>query len=96
MEDEEEKSTQYGLVMPFVVCDNQGGPYESHSFVAGVRFGQWYEILKADPIQHSNYEPKELVPQLDLLAMDQGYEIESTPWPEDPNWVMVVMTRLER
>lgn len=30
---------EYGLVMPFVVCASNGGPYEDDSFVAGFALG---------------------------------------------------------
>lgn len=88
------EETQWGLVLPFVVCESKGGPYEDHAFVAGVRYGLWSQLLKLQPSEHANYEPKDLVPQLDLLAMHHHYRMIVEPWEDDPTnyWVLVTMT----
>lgn len=93
MMDDNPEETVYGLIMPFVVCTSQGGAYDDGAFVAGVRFGRWVELLKLKPTQHSNYEPKDLVPQLDLLAMQHHYRMASEPYEDDPEnyWVYVTM-----
>lgn len=86
--------TQWGLVMPFVVVESVGGLYEDNAFVAGVRYGRWAELLKLQPSEHACYEPKGLVPQLDLLAMHHHYRMIVEPWEDDPdgNWILVTMT----
>lgn len=89
---DENNEEVYGLVMPYVVCEEYGGPYDAESFVAGVRFGQWQSLLKLLPTMHTTYEPEALVPQLDLLAMDAGYHIRTEPWDVDPHWVKVTMS----
>lgn len=82
---------EFGLVMPFVVCATQGGPYEDHAFVAGVWFGQIGQILRhcqetgSDPDQFEMPVPTPLVPQLDLLAMHHGFTMTSEPWSEAPD-----------
>lgn len=81
---------EYGLLYPFVVCDDHGGPYPSEAFVAGVRFGNWQTMLKVRPHQHQSYEPPALVPQLDLLAMHEGYTMTTKPWSDD--WTLVTFT----
>lgn len=91
--DEKDHDAEYGLVTPFVVCTSVGGPYDDDSFVAGIRLGLWQSLLKLQPSEHANYEPAALVPQLDLLAMQNGYRMISEPYEESPNWVLVTMTR---
>lgn len=94
--DEEEEEIHYSLVIPFVVCKSQDGPYDDNAFVAGVRYGRWAELLKLQPTQHAEYEPNELVPQLDLLAMHHRYKITIEPWEDGNNeWSLVTMTRGE-
>lgn len=82
---------EFGLIMPFVVCQSNGGPYEDSSFVAGARFAKWDMLLKLQPAMHQEYEPVALVPQLDLLAMHLGYKMITEPWEESPEWVLVRM-----
>lgn len=83
----------YGLVMPFVVCEDQGGPFDSGAFVAG------YECGACDLMLHSlkrvggtfqRYVDPRIVAQLDLIAMQHGYEVTSEPWNEHPDeWTLV-------
>lgn len=42
---------ELSLVMPFVVCTSEGGPYEDESFVAGWDLGTLDARLDAGPIQ---------------------------------------------
>lgn len=74
---------EYGLVMPFVVCEDQGGPYKADAFVAGVWYGQIDSVLKLGGLW-SGYVPSPLVPQLDLLAMHYGRTMTAVPWDEHP------------
>jgi hypothetical protein len=82
----------YGLVMPFVVCQPDG-PYDPASFVAGIYAG---ELLTLLPMMAKvmgslvRYYPTALVPQLDLIAMENGYRIVAEPWDEHPEeWTRV-------
>lgn len=38
-DDHEEHDAEFGLVMPFVVCESQGGPYDDNAYVAGFEAG---------------------------------------------------------
>lgn len=87
----EQDDMEYNFQYPFIVCESNGGPYDDVSFVSGVRFGCWMTLLKLMPSQHSEYEPKSLVPQLDLLAMNNGYRMIVNPF--DDYWVLVTMRR---
>jgi hypothetical protein len=90
-----EPQREWGLVMPYVVCQSQGGPYEDQSFVAGARFGGDMAELRAEkPATWQSYVYPGMVPQYDLLAMEQGYTMTSEPWDEHPDeWVLVTFTR---
>jgi hypothetical protein len=91
----DDHEAEYGLVMPFVVCDDNGGPLDAHSFVCGVRYGALAERLALPWLQgHSEYVEPDLVAQLDLLAMHLGWVMEVTPWGEHPDeWVFVSFAR---
>ena len=83
------------LVMPFVVCQSNGGPYDDVAFVAGARWGQDHHTVKTEnPDEWSAYVYPEMVPQYDLLAMDQGYTMTTEPWAEHPDvWVLVTFRK---
>lgn len=90
-----EPEASYGLVMPFVVTSDAGGPYDSTAFVAGARFGQDATELKAElPDEWERYVYPPMVPQYDLLAMHHGYEMTSEPWEDFPDeWVLVTLKK---
>jgi hypothetical protein len=86
----------YGLVMPFVVCESVGGPYEDRAFVAGVRYGQIAaEVAELKPGHAWSWTVETpLVRQLDLLAMHEGLTMTAEPWDEHPDeWVHVILVR---
>ena len=86
----DDDSPSFGLVMPFVVCSDQGGPYDPGAFVAGCYFGELGERLKAGENPVMKYVPTPLVPQLDLLAMQYGYQFKAEAWAEHPDeWTEV-------
>lgn len=88
------------LVMPFVVCQSQGGPYEDDAFVAGFQAGQIDRSLRAATIANADRVRATvmtaLVPQLELLAMQHGFLAEITPWPEGPESWSFVTFKLPR
>lgn len=91
MNDEEPvEEVEYGLVMPFVVCVSKGGPYEDQAFVAGVQFGGLWTMAQANltPILAMVY--KELLPQIDLLAMNFGYTLDTRDHDE---WIGVHLSK---
>ena len=84
----EEHEYEYELIAPLVVCSDLGGPYDSQAFVAGVRYAQLrFRLQTGRPTTLEEYEHPELRPQLELLAMELGYELTTTPFDED--WELV-------
>lgn len=95
MADESHEAT-YGLVMPFVVCESKGGPYQDNAFVAGVRYGQIDREARTigTGCEKSWTVETPLVPQLDLLAMHLGVTFTVEPWDEHPDeWRFVTFSR---
>lgn len=82
---DESGSVEYGMVMSFVACRSQGGPYNDQSFVAGFQVGTIDGALAAAagigasilPVAHCVY--RALLGQLDLIAMRHGYQMRSAP-----------------
>lgn len=84
----------FSLVMPFVVCQSNGGPFEDRPFVAGYECGRIDAVLEhAKPgvlevtVRHDN------LPQLDLIAMRHNYSMLITGRPDDEEWVQITFTR---
>lgn len=85
----------YQLVMPLIVCQDNGGPYDGEAFVAGAYFGEATAAVRLMPIGMTwrRFVPARLVPQLDLLAMAERVHIRATPVeaPVAGEWVYVEM-----
>lgn len=72
----------YELVMPFVVCQSKGGPYDDEAYVAGFEAGMLHVLLEVKPPEaDESYRPP--VPihegnraQVDLIAMRHGLVAE--------------------
>lgn len=79
MTDDDE--TGWELVMPFVVCASQGGPYDDEAFVAGFELGRIdRELAIYAALNHASLSFQirtELVPQLELLAMRERYTLRT-------------------
>lgn len=73
---------EYGLIMPFVVCQSKGGNLDDHAFVAGVQFGQLYQQLRGGGYVEPVYVTPDIVRQLDLAAMHCGYRMATDSWDE--------------
>lgn len=79
MSDDEHES-EYRLLMPFVVVQSVGGPYDDASYVAGWNLGYLDARLQFSPRQ-----PVEVTintsnrPQVDLVAMKHGYTLDTEP-----------------
>ncbi len=88
-----EEEAEYGLVMPFVVCKDDGGRYDDESFVAGYRCCEIDMTLRfMAPISNTLewYVEPGLLPQLDLIAMRHGWTMTSEPWGDHPDeWTRV-------
>ena len=102
MPDEEE----WALVVPFVVCTSQGGPYDDDSFVAGFQAGQIDQALAVLSVSggdryHTTVRTA-LMPLLELIAMNRGFgtvtagEVTDTDdHPALPEWTYLSISRGE-
>jgi hypothetical protein len=89
--------SSFHLVMPFVVCQSKGGPYDDEAYVAGYEAGALAMALATAP--KTDTEPRRLDtpyhsdnrPQLDLIAMKHGYSA-SFEEAEVDGWVWVTVT----
>lgn len=89
-----EDQEDFGLIMPFVVCKSQGGPYDDQCFVAGYELGFIDALLTSKISLLERYLRTDSLPLVDLLAMRHGYSIASKPWDEHPDeWSLVRLTR---
>lgn len=87
------------LLLPFVVCASDGGPYEDFSFVAGFRLGQlWEQIDVAHACGASRFYVHAIerasLPQLDLIAMHFGYVVEYEAHDDD-DWCIATLIASE-
>lgn len=89
--DDQAEPDGFALVMPFVVCQSKGGPYDDASFVAGWQAGEIDRALTAAEVSRATRVEWDmvhaaLVPQLELIAMRRGFPsvtVESSDeWPE--------------
>lgn len=97
---EENEEVGYGLVMPFVVCQSNGGPYEDKAFVAGARYAFVETMLRMlgefGVGECEQYVETALVSQLDLVAMRHGWKMTAEPWEEHPDeWTLVKFERAD-
>lgn len=83
--------TEYGLVMPFVVCESKDGPYDDLAYCAGWEAGAFdIALMIAPPLPGSEWIPEFPFreanrPQIDLIAMKHGLSVE---WEEPADgWV---------
>lgn len=94
---------EYGLVMPFVVCQSKGGPYDDDAYVAGYEAGHLDAILRYDAVLRAQgFLPQpppgdapfhaENRPQLDLIAMRHGWSVEFSDSVE--GWVYATFRRV--
>lgn len=93
---DEDQEHRYQLVMPFVVCKSQGGPYDDTAFVAGYRLGRLEENLA--PRMKAEHdiplEPAD-VQQADLIAMRHGYTLDVTRAQDETGvWLVGTFKRI--
>lgn len=80
----------FSLVMPFVVCESEGGPYVDQSFVAG------WECAQMDSLLAHAAGARDLtlsvraasLPQLDLIAMRRGFVMLVEPDTDERSWII--------
>jgi hypothetical protein len=88
----------FDLVMPFVVCRSQGGPYDDQSFAAGWSAGQmWTSLAVGQATGAVEVSPgvgsvrRDLLPQVELIAMQHGYRwVEADPPDPAADWAEAV------
>lgn len=74
---------EFGLVMPFVVCQSKGGPYDDEAYVAGYEAGRLDALMSISPllpgarINEGVPYHSDNMPQIDLIAMQHGVIVES-------------------
>lgn len=89
----EETEAEFGLVMPFVVCASQGGPYDDAAFVAGYELGHLAARLESGRHHFLRVTLHTAsMPQVDLLAMKCGYTMRYQVMPQD-EWSDVEFTK---
>lgn len=105
MPEHDPHNAEFNLVMPFVVVKSEGGPFDDRSFVAGIQYERTNYVLQiVEPLGYLNFQAfvyKELIPQLDLLAMNLGWilrtescddnvEFCKTHKDERNNWILAI------
>lgn len=67
------------LVVPFIACRSEGGPYDDAAFVAGFQAGQVDQALAgakaAGATEVTSMMGAELVKQVELIAMNRGFPV---------------------
>ena len=92
-----EDENGWNLLMPFIVCQSKGGPYDDDAFTAGWHCGSIDAELTA-LYMYPNPKPSytvraEMVPQLELIGMRHGFPVlvaEATGYPE---WTLITFFR---
>lgn len=84
----EDGEAEYGIVMPFVLCKSNGGPYDDAAFVSGARMGALEVTLRlAQAIPELKprglYAHPEEAQQIDLLAMRFGFTSHAEPYSDE-------------
>lgn len=86
------ETPEYGLVMPFVVVTSAGGPYDDAAFVAGYECGlidaTLHALTQVDA-ELDRWVSRDVVPQLDLIAMRHGLGLKALELDESGQWQRV-------
>jgi hypothetical protein len=87
----------YGLIMPFVVTTDAGGPFDSAAYVAGWECGAIDAFLSAAGkwgVEVNRYVDSRIVPQLDLIAMRHGYTLSTEAWEgHEDEWTLATFAK---
>lgn len=92
-----EEEVTYGLVMPFVAVQSNGGPFDDLAYSAGYEMGLLDALLgdtytfgdQPRTIRAANRE------QADLLAMRHGWRMTVTEYPGAPEWIGAHFIRVD-
>lgn len=92
-----EDPTEYGLLMPFVVVQSKGGPYDDAAYAAGWEMGRLDENLRSiathgAPSSIQATVQAQNAPQVDLLAMSHGFTFTLDHGFEGVDWLNVTLT----
>lgn len=95
----EPSDAEMSLVLPFVVCHSNGGPYDDISFTAGWWCGYIDTALDAAPAECQRLVfpvgiPDTLGPQLDLIAMHRGFTLAKTAPDDDEAFLFATFDRI--
>lgn len=96
--DQPEQDT-YGLVVPFIVCQTAGGPFEDEAFVAGFQCGEIDKALAVAAVANASTVTfptvrTALAKQVELLAMNRGFPVMTVTESEEyPEWCSVTFER---
>lgn len=80
------------MVMPFVVVESVGGPFDDAAFCAGWEMGQLDADLDSPGIVHTQPILTENRPQADLIAMKHGW-VMTTEDSGVAEWLHATFTR---
>jgi hypothetical protein len=88
---DEPEGDGYELLVPFVACVSQGGPFDDNSFVAGFQAGQLDQALAAAAVVTATEVVvmtfTALTRQLELIAMRRGFPLMTAEVVEAaPEW----------
>lgn len=88
-----EEEAEFDLVMPFVVCESNGGAYHDDSFCAGFHLGQIDAQMEAGLVGPGTALTVRTpsVPQLDLIAMRHGHALDVAV--SDQEWTTALIVR---
>lgn len=82
----------YDLVMPFLPVTSNGGPHDDDAYTAGYEMGGLDATLKSGGgVEYQAIIRTENAKQADLIAMQHGYQCETTP-TEYPEWTHACFT----
>lgn len=87
MTDEDDGLPHFEMIMPFVVVDTEGGPFDDASYCAGYEAGRWASKVEAAKSLRLDVQRETVhranLPQLDLVAMRYGAQLAVHDWQED-------------
>lgn len=87
--------------MPYIITKSNGGPLDDESFVIGMELGEMQTTLRALSSINAEVLIKPLylhtvgIPQLDLIAMANGFKITADEIEGNPAWSYVVFEQVE-
>ena len=87
--------SDYELVMPFILCESNGGDLDDRAFAAGWRCAEVNAgAARLEAGQTDVWVvPDDEVDQIDLIAMSQGCVMVTAPNGEDTGWTLVRLTK---